>query len=173
MDDLVTWYRACLDEDEQSAKAADVKQGDPNWWVSEVASAAGEHFTVRSRRDNRPIARVQRLDGDEGEPAGILHAGVVAFHIALHDPASVLADIAAKKAILDLHGPIWRDIGFNAADEDGTYDTEAEIEVCVICVPRHSWYSSREAVPTYPCATVRLLASACAARPGWQEAWRP
>jgi hypothetical protein len=98
MDDLVAWLRACIDEDERAALAANVKQNDPDWWVSPVTAAPG-NYTVRSRRDNRPIARVQTLDGDD-IPAGILDGDAVASHIARHDPARVLAEVKAKREIV-------------------------------------------------------------------------
>lgn len=108
MDDLVTWLRAQLDNDERMARAADVKQGDPDWRVSPVVITRGEHFTVRSVRDARPIARVQRLDGDEGEPAAILDGAAVAEHIANWDPARVLAEVAAKRRVIEWLHPVDR-----------------------------------------------------------------
>lgn len=99
--ELIDFLRARLDEDKAAALAADVKQGDPDWWVSEVKATAGERFTVRSRQANRPIARVTRLDGYEGEPAGVLDGRAVAEHIARHDPARVLRQVAALRRIVD------------------------------------------------------------------------
>lgn len=101
VNDLIAWLRTQLDTDERRALAANVKQDDPDWWVSPVIATAGEHFTVRSRRDNRPIARVQRLDGDEDDPAGILDGEAVAEHIASHDPARVIRQVQAHRALLD------------------------------------------------------------------------
>ena len=108
-DDLVTWLRAQLDEDEVWALGANVKQGDPDWWVSPVVGTS--RYTVRSKRDNRPIARVETLDGDEGELAAILDGGAVATHIARHDPARVLRDVEAKRKMLDdiLQALYWID----------------------------------------------------------------
>ncbi len=150
MDDFVGWLRKQLDEDERIAMAADVKQGDPHWKVSEVMASGGEHFTVRSKRDNRPVARVQRLDGDDpDEPAAILDGAAVSEHIARWDPSRVLAEVAAKRAILGLHGC-----------------PEPLLEVCDLC-------TSEWNVVHMPCQTVRWLAVPYADRPGYDEAWRP
>lgn len=72
MDELVAWYRACLDDDERAAKEAT-----PGRW------APSGHSVITS--DDIEIADVPRDD---------------ATHIARHDPAAVLADIAAKKKLL-------------------------------------------------------------------------
>jgi hypothetical protein len=44
------------------------------------------------------------------------------------------------------HYPIWRCIAWMA--EDGGEET-GEIEVCGICVPKHSSFPSRESVPVW------------------------
>ena len=48
---------------------------------------------------------------------------------------------------LDGHYPIWRCIGWTA--EDGGEET-GEIEVCGVCVPKHSSFPNRETVPEWP-----------------------
>lgn len=152
--DLVEFLRSRLDEDETAASAANVKQGDPDWWVSPVLITAGEHYTVRSCRDSRPIARVQRLDGDEGEPAGILDGAAVAEHIARHDPARVLAEVEAYRRIVELH---QRDPDWSGWSGDW----------CRTC-------GTASEYPTdWPCETLRLLALPYAEHPDYDESWRP
>jgi len=143
--DLVARFRVQLDEIEQAAQSADVKQGDPDWFVSEVKATGGEHFTVRSRRDKRPIARVQRLDGD-GELAAILDGSAVAGHIARHDPARVLAEVRAKRRVLEL----WE-------RENAKRYEHAEGEA-------RAWLMDE---------VVAALGLPYAARPGYNEEWRP
>ena len=164
---LAAWLTQIWDEEERLARDADVKQDDPVWWVSRVAMSWPQSYTVRSKRDNRPIARVEDVAGDEDtDITGILDGGAVAAHIAYHDPASVLARIAAWKKILELHGP----------DRvlENWYWLERKCQEC-----GHPW-QARTPIGTPPtvigpergCPTVRLLASAYADREGFQEAWR-
>jgi hypothetical protein len=84
MDDLVTWLREQIDEDEQVARRAD--HADPAPWCTEG-----------HERD----ARVLTYTG------GVFHGSsgdmrlAVAEHIARHDPARVLREVKAKRRILD------------------------------------------------------------------------
>lgn len=71
-------------------------------------------------------------------------------------PSWVLADIAAKRAILDLHKPF----GLQSDMITG----------CDICSYRDVM---EELQVAWPCETVRLLASANADRPGYDESWKP
>lgn len=146
-----------IEELAEAARAADVKQSDPEWWVSPVAASLGEHFTVRSRLDNRPIARVQRLDGDEDEPAGILDGRAVAEHIARWDPQRVLAECESKRRIVELHEPMVE----LRPTKSGDY---TEYHVCSEC-------SDLDEV-LFPCTTVRLLAQPYADHKDFQPEWR-
>lgn len=72
----------------------------------------------------------------------------VSDHIARYDPARVLADCAAKRAIVELHRP---------SDE------------------RNRWcdYCKGTDHAEYPCETSRILAAVYADHPAYDEAWRP
>ena len=95
---LLDFVLARLDEDEATARAADVKQGDPEWYATHHIAG----HTVRSRRDNRPIARVEDLAGDDNEDVtGILDGRAASEHIARHDPARVLREVEAKRELLE------------------------------------------------------------------------
>lgn len=74
----------------------------------------------------------------------------VSIHIGLHDPAAVLADIAAKRATIALH-------------EGGPVDLDHHI-ACTEC---------RQQPSGYPCRTMRLLASAYADHADYDEGWKP
>lgn len=155
MDDLIVFLRRCLDAEERAAQAADVKQSDPEWFVSPVLASGGRHFTVRSKRDNRPIARAERLDGDDDEPAAILDGEAVAEHIALHNPARVLARVAADRKIVDWCAEVIGDRDLGTYDEFGSLkDDPAALAV------------------TLAVETLRLLAQPRADREGWREEWR-
>lgn len=159
MDDLVRWLGEQLDTDAEAARAADVKEGDPAWWVSPVL-ADGDSYTVRSERDNAPIARVRRLYDDDGHTV-VLDGRAVAEHIAAHDPARVLREIDAKRQLVKLHGRATLRAGGGAQYFDTT-------TVCRSCEPSYQ-------VPelSWPCPTLRLLALPYADRPGYREEWRP
>lgn len=66
----------------------------------------------------------------------------------------MLRRVAADRKLLGLHAEVHRDIGWL---EDGDERME-ELPVCGHCVPKHSWFKTRAEVPTYPCATVRIVA---------------
>lgn len=97
------------------------------------------------------------------------HLEAIRAHAALWDPARVLADIDAKRQLLDEHYEVHRDIGW-LHDGDEASD---ELPVCGCCVPKHSHFRTRTDVPIYPCRTVRLLALPYAGRDGYQDSWRP
>lgn len=132
MSDLVTFLRARLDEDEDRAKRAafgwgaewraDRDDQDDEWWA---VHADGKTNMVSSE------------DGD------------VAQHIALHDPARVLADVAAKREILA-----------DLADVEGQARTDRASEYW-----RHRRHAMRLAAA--------YLATAYAAHHDYDEAWRP
>jgi hypothetical protein len=92
VEDLIAFYQARLDEAEEKAHAA-LWAGDERW---EVLPGQEEPF-------HRPW---QVVDGtyEEGlvwvKPHAADELGV-AEHIALQQPLNVLADIAAKRAVLD------------------------------------------------------------------------
>lgn len=74
-----------------------------------------------------------------------------AAHIALHDPARVLADIAAKRRIIELH------VAAESPDTDEGRDMN--VETCGHCME------------TYPCPTLRLLALPYAEHDDYRQEW--
>jgi hypothetical protein len=73
--------------------------------------------------------------------------------LSLHDPASVLADIEAKRRILADHrqrrDSIW----------------------CRVCDPATE--DTDDSAAYYPCRTLRLLAAPFAAHPDYRQEWKP
>jgi hypothetical protein len=125
---LVAFLRARLDERETRATAADAVQADP--------------------------ARVADLAGDDAaDTVGILNRAAVAAHITDSDPQFVLADIAAKRQIIDAHQSLWQD-----------EPPEHLGPGCKTC--------SGE-VEGWPCTTLRLLALPYAGHPDYREDFRP
>jgi hypothetical protein len=130
--DLVEFLRARLDRDEQMARAC---SGSP--WQATPAGTVGT--------DPGPG------DPGAGEPAFVATAenGAYAEHIARHDPARVLAEVAARRRILDEYEKQSWILG----QGHRTPELEAAQEV-------------RERV-------LRLLALPHASHPAYQEEWRP
>jgi hypothetical protein len=135
MDDLVTWLRAQLDEDER------------------VAQAAGSRYET-------PASAPAILAGFNAGPQ------VVEF-AQLWTPARVLAEVDAKRRLLDLHDPYARRGGWPVT----------EYQACSYCAGLcHSGSGLACDQPVdalYPCETVRLVATAYAGRPGYRDQWRP
>lgn len=93
----------------------------------------------------------------------------------------LLAEVAAKRAIIDEHAPEWRNVEW-PHDQDGT----GKAQVCRRCQnAEHTYWDPPvgEAgvlpegfVTPYvlaPCTTLRLLALPFASHPDYQESWRP
>lgn len=85
MDELITWLRAQIDDDERIARATNSQPGQRYSWEVRERSPRdlpeiylkGEHFRV-----------VDELDDES------------AAHIARHDPARVLREVEAKRRLL-------------------------------------------------------------------------
>lgn len=138
MEDLIAWLRACLDDDEKAAKAATPgpwrhspdkhwhRPGTPEFEESVFAGPAGDAATS--------VAGT----GPSDDPQSMADAA----HIARHDPAAVLADVEAKRAVLDAT--------VGEIDRYGTMPPEAHIMADEV---------------------VKALASAYRHRPGWRTEW--
>lgn len=152
MTDLVTWLREQLDEDEEAAKR--VRQP--------YRLYACDHGHVEEPVLNDETGEYQQwADGEDRLPN---HHNTWSL---VYDPARVLAEVAAKRAILELH--------------DGEHDCR-ELKTGVY---PHDWPSAapwgsageawRHASSEHfegPCPTLRLLAQPYADRPGFREEWR-
>lgn len=122
-DAALAWLRAQLDDDERVARAA-IEDGGLDWWCP-------TETVVETKIP---------ADGD------ILATASVAWHIATWDPARVLAEIAAKRSILD------------------AYD-EAKI-----------WYDQHRSAPAGEVeglwTAIKAIAQPYVDRPGFPEEWR-
>jgi hypothetical protein len=110
-DDLAGFLRARLDEDQEIAR--DVQDGSPPWdgqWISD-----GPH-ALRTRNGHVLAFSTRTTDGRD-LPLD-LKPGLVE-HWARHDPARVLAEVNAKRRILDRYTSAVAD---SAEDADGYYD---------------------------------------------------
>jgi hypothetical protein len=136
VDDLVTWLRAQLDEDERVAKMAEIL--DPAPWANRVSTTPGGHVEGRiAGAGGHTVVHVKDQAPDFDS----------ATHIARWDPARVLAEVDAKRRILELHAPVI----------DGTQSS-------------WTWFAGSESASE---AIVKLLALPYADRPGYRSEWRP
>lgn len=77
------------------------------------------------------------------------------LHIARWDPARVLAEVEAKRRIVEWHRPTSAPPGY--------------LPNCEGC-----WEDSgMDGAPTYPCRTLRFLALPYADHPDYREEWKP
>lgn len=101
MDDLVTWLRAQLDDDEQVARDAP----GPAWAAAiEREGSPGNWRGIKAELVTLPPTK---LDDSLSVGAELLRGTSwrVTQHATRWDPARVLAEIAAKRRILDLCTP--------------------------------------------------------------------
>lgn len=134
-DDLVAFLRARLDEDEAVARAAE-----PGPWST-------NGYEIVTRADDRDLADVYGGGGSTPD------------HIARHDPARVLAEVEAKRRIIEMHEtePAIPEVYC----DHGTH-SPGKPAMCAAC-------GYEEA----PCPTLRLLAIPYADHPDYRQEWRP
>lgn len=147
MDDLVAWLRNRIGDDYEMAQVADALTRPP--WVSQVTRDASD-YNEGKIVDGDGLA-VVHVEDQTPERA-------VAEHIARWDPARVLAELDAKRRILDEH---------ERTECQG--HAEPWVEHGAACRYR-CWVCGGD---RYPCATLRLLAVPYADQPGYRDEWRP
>lgn len=169
-DDLITWLRGVLEEDERVARGALHGPVEEPWRAIKSRITGSEYDAVGQRgywhREPDADGLGTFVIADFGACGGSKAGYFLRFQ-----PRQMLADIAAKRAVLDLHSIVWRDIGWLEDDEGELVEATDELPVCGYCVPKHSHFRTRQDVPEGACQTVRLLASAYAERPGYREEW--
>lgn len=119
---IIEFLEARLAEDERIALAAASRT---RWWRSGGSGVVGggEPYTVdwEDGPDYTDYANAHTIVYDEGWPLD-----TEALHIARHDPARVLREVAAKRAIL-ADARIYPDAAY--PDFDGGFSTAAESAV--------------------------------------------
>ncbi|MFZ3494609.1 DUF6221 family protein [Streptomyces sp. 5.8] len=88
-------------------------------------------------------------------------------HIARHDPARVLAEVAAKRRRLARHTPERRRLALN--DQTGT--TSFAYLICTSCTPNRDIDTERQALVEWPCPDLLDDAAVYAGHPDYQAAW--
>ena len=138
MSDLIEFLRARLNEDERAAVWA--MQGP--WRLHRIPADSAWQITGTS--GTHSVARIP----DSGQNEGTVR------HIALHDPARVLREVEAKRAIVERHQlGSWH-----------SHVLDADVKTCRACgTPDEDW----------PCPDLRLLALPYSDHPDYREDWRP
>ena len=158
MSELVEFLRARLARDEQIARAAT-----PGPWRWDIRNEGSMDEQPELVSTTAPTETSILLTA-----AGEFDAGFVCVdspdreHIARHDPARVLAEVDAKRRIIDEHMP-------TPVDAVAWEDDQAAPFGCRTCA-----FSSEEGVRGWGyCLTLRLLALLYASHKDYREEWRP
>ena len=149
---LADFLRARLDEDDSVAREASYPH--PKWIVRKPWNDP--------RDPNRPQVSTEMVYRPDGSgtstgialtpPHQVYDGHKIVPHIARHDPARVLADVEAKRRIVDLH---------DRAHECSGLDHTGDIDNC-------RWYMQGEW-----CTTLRLTGLPFADHPDYRDEWRP
>lgn len=134
MTTLIEFLEARLAEDEAAALAA----GSARWAFKEIDWHDFSRWTVEDEEDETIVFR------------DVNGAHYAAVHAARHDPARVLREVQAKRAILELHG---------RSHECSTYDHHGDIESC-------SWCLNPE-----DCSTLLALAAIYSDHEAYRKEW--
>jgi hypothetical protein len=153
--DLVTFLRARLDEREAAAKAAFPGpwryNPDKQWHLPDdyPSRRNGEEFVAAGPLD---AATCVAATGPADHPQSMADA----TFIVLNDPQFVLADVAAKRRIVDAHADPKHYCAPGPIDRAG-----------------HTWYEAGEKRwADIPCLHLRLLAAPYASHPDCRPEWR-
>jgi hypothetical protein len=138
---LTEFLEARLAEDEATARATLIDVKGSGYWHADERPVALTVDLYRVRDDNaRPVVEaVKSLYGDEG-PAEPLYVDgeAVAAHVARHDPARVLREVAAKRDLLDRHASSERSAEGPLANDSEVYYAEALEEAVRILATTYS-----------------------------------
>lgn len=152
---LTAFITARFDEDEAIARSA-AEQGAAEWTAS-----YDPEWEIR-RESCGVYAGEGVMIYDEGTPSV-----QEALHVARHDPARALAEVAAKRMIAELH--------------DRAHDCPVIVPVSNPgAFPGALGYVSTEHIDgedpdphVTPCTTLRALAAVYGGHPDYREEWRP
>lgn len=174
---LRDFVEARFAEDEATARSA--LQPAP-WWPGDKRDAPTEEWTfdwheVRQRKLDRSRYRNEFTKGD-GSPYFVVaecHPGTaqVSRHIARHDPARVLREVEAKRALLARHAREERWAG-SVGSPSGRFLLSVNCSTC----RDGSCDDDYDATCGYsddPCIEVRLLGAVYRDHPDYDPAWAP
>jgi hypothetical protein len=145
MEECLAWRHKQLDAEEQLALAASGPHGANESWRTEPwGVSAGEHLESLVIG----LGALARADQE------------VAVHMARHDPRQVLADVRAKRTVLELYEQA----------RDHAEQLSPGAEDLLSTVPPDAMSAPLAAVRAYGRAT-RALTVGYRHRPGWKDQW--
>lgn len=166
--EIVEFLKARLDEDERDATAATEAVADKHWHQSLRMREVVTRTPQLSAEDIGVFGVVRSVDPwDEPGPDPVLE------HVARHDPARVLADVAAKRAIVEWQisrphrGQVTDYDGCDSRRDSGAEDSEGNTIWEATGLPCSC--GRDEAVVV----VLGYLAAPYADHPDYDEAWRP
>ncbi|MGW3992387.1 DUF6221 family protein [Amycolatopsis sp. NPDC004772] len=151
MDDLAAFLNARLDADER------------------VALAATEGMWAALETQDFKFGVWPSGTGFSGEEDQLATANVEtdALHIVRHAPARVLADVAAKRRLLQLHERVLLEHTHPLVTD--AHLTKERLAVCASCEPPRQFRRTQ----SWPCPTLKVLALPFAGHPDYNESWCP
>lgn len=156
MRDIAAFIHARLDEGEQAARAA---TPGPWRWTNAGSGIIGEQPVLESESD--PTAVVIDATGNHTEGYVCIDAGDQA-HIAHWDPARVLAEVEAKRLLVNAHARPHECISLTGTGERSVVDGK----------PWELW-EPEHTDDHGPCFVLRCLALPYDWHPDYQQEWRP
>lgn len=161
---LVEWLSAQLDADEQVARKA---TSGPWEWQGDWSAHDVDVELLRPDPSVEPWQQRRVIYAHGEHTTGFVDVTQQdAAHIARWDPARVLAEVEAKRAMLALHERHVQRLPFADLLSPTGQRLYSEYAVtCSVC----GWASSD---PTSACETLRLLALPYADRAGYREEWK-
>lgn len=156
---IVAFVRARLDEEERAARLS-IEQASLHLVGADPHRIGLWHVVHRPATGVFVVARDQWDRETEIAP---IYGASYANYIALNDPARVLADIEAKRRLLEMHRPVV----LQRVVDGGSLDTQ-DVVAC-------EYDTDPDGVDwvDFPCETLHLLALPHAGHPDYREDWRP
>jgi hypothetical protein len=160
--DLVEFLRERLAEDEQIAQTPSGGGYEPDIWeIQPSRSGRWSNIVSKSKLIGEPVEAAMEEDD---QPVAIVQSGRWEDrHIARHDPARVLAEVAAKRRIVHAHDRIHGCTGLTGSGDWSAVDGE----------PWEFWEDHQTGDTGGICYTLRLLALPYAEHPDYNPEWRP
>jgi hypothetical protein len=152
MNDLIAWLHAQLDEDERIAHEAT-----PGSWIDQGQNPDGQNFVG----NDRLLIDVESHDDHDID---LTRQCADAAHVARHNPERVLAEVAAKRAVLDC----WRNWRVQ-------YEVMADMRARSLSPTKPAPTDSENRAMDYSDAlwmAVERLAASYADQPGYRDEWK-